>query len=395
MAHADLKHYCSFGADIGNDVQAYSGGAAGVSITGGKIRIDNNASGTVPLAHCLFDVSGETYHFVLIELSHNGTLGASETQTIFELPMNAAPGPAKLQLVQSTDSTHFNLRITRGAVICAGTTDRATSTSHTVLWEMDGSNWRLHYWNGSSWDEECSGSNGGKMGTGGSSSRTRLLARGTDLSASQTVDLRAIAAGSDNRDAAPDGNMAFAESHPSGDGVFGTYGEQVDCTPGSTTATYDRWDDWSSGTSDGDTTHNCEASGDAGAYTSTYPSTTVPTGFFGLQVRALVRANATPKTVKTYLRLADSSSNVVDLENANLGLDSYVLRDGGFPTAADGSAWNQTEWNDAEVGAASDSGNGAAEFWTAMAAELVGVGNAALPPPIAAGFAHSQAVIVG
>lgn len=160
------------------------------------------------------------------------------------------------------------------------------------------------------------------------------------------------------------------------------YGDQSDCTNGSTTGDFTRVDDWASGDANDATDFNCENAGDTGIFVVTVTNATVA-NIIGLQVWARGRTNLEPKTVATKLRIEDASGNFEQYTNLNLASLDWDdgRRTAGFHLAPDAGSWTQTKLDAHGIGISSINSNGANDQWTAIMSESFGVDND--PPPVA------------
>lgn len=395
MADAALNFYAGMGPAIVNDVKAYAhtGGVALVDPGGGAdpyIEIDDTA-GSVPLGTTREPLSADTSHLAMFFVyMPTGTVDSAETVTFLQVVGVGTSSTMNLIAVQSSGS-NFNIRVSIGAITVLTTlAEYAVDTWLTFLVELDGTHWRLYEWTGSVWLHVGTGVRSEKLNTSGS--QVVIQGTGASLDAGEKYRLKLLLlCGTDTRAAAPNSSLDVIASFTDGNGTHGDYGDQSDCTAGSTTGDEARWDDWATGANDGDTTDNCEDGGSNGTMTSTMANTTVPTGFFGVQVRAFGKANLAAKTVDVWLRI-DDGTNDQEQADAFPG-DTYVTKTAGFTLAPDGSTvWSQTEWNGTEIGVRSVSTNGANDIWTAIGAELFGVGTQALPViPQPAGVALGSA----
>jgi hypothetical protein len=382
LADSSLKHYCSAGFTLTTDIAAYAGtaGSAGFTVNAGGYLVADSTADIMGVDREAISVAGETYHLMLVKFLPPATLNAAQSSPVATASNDTSTSRLNVEWVQNTDTSHYRMRLTDGAartVLATGVTDYATGADRVCIVEMDGTTARLHVWNGSAWVADCSAVYAGKFSAAAGQGR---LAASANLSGAQTQRLYAlVGCGSNSRAVAPDGNPAFAASLPNANGSYDQYGDQTSCIAGSTAGDVDRWDDWVTGNNDGATTFNCEFASEAGAITSAFPNTTVPTGFFGVHIRALGRHNIPggSKTVRTRIRLSNATPTNVDYENVNL-TDNFQLRDQGFHQSAAGNAWTQTEWDNTQAGVLSFN-NPANDQWTAIGAELCGVGNAALP----------------
>lgn len=300
----------------------------------------------------------------------HGTLNAGNTCLGIEYAVKRAEAEHNLQVGwERVSNTTFHFRVVEDDVTvkATGTTAFNTDTSHSWRLTLDGTNATLEV-NGV---QELTFAYTGKYYSSRinvhpipASGQTHYYRGIIVCDAPSSADRPGVTVEMDHLNVGESGNGDWATEQE--------YGDDANCAPGSTSATY------TDTTLDGSdqvvaTTYWCEASTEAGKQMSDLGTLSFSGTIIGCIIRRTQACNSTLKTVKTFSRISNGST-AINIELPNLGTTTFTGGECIHRAAPGGGTW-ESDLASLKAGLQSDAGNGATDQCCAMEVEVYAVNN--------------------
>lgn len=325
-------------------------------------------------------------------LRHVGQIATNARIHILRFSANLGSNVVEVSLNQSTDNDHFVIRLTEelsSSIIGTGSVEIAVDTDFTLLIWQNGSTVQVKV-NGT--EDDINVSHGGKIDRTG----IQGLPTGSPhpIGSGDKVRIGPIAIHhSDDSADRPGVDVGDQVVYPDGNKEQ-SYGDDADCSAGSTSGAYTDVDDWVSGTADDATTYICESGNSPDYFMATMSTVTVSNNFTGGRLIFRNRANVAGKTVnwQYVIRDNDGTPNEIKKSGQNLGTTTWTTRSIEFPTAPDAGPWSQNELDNLNCGVLRALSNGANDEHTAFMFEPCTI-DADPPAPPATGRRRAAAQV--